>query len=395
MTEQGDDIIKKRIVIAVILSYLLGLLQIMAGAQGITVGSQDVAAVPGDSIRLPITISNHSGIMGFKISVEYPPDILSNPKVMRGAVTTQGMFADSISSSGDNSFDIVWSGVSDVTEDGVLFILQFEVADTAKAGTYPIKLAYSQPDTFNEEWEDVVLDVTGFNVLIESDEGSEALTPPIEDSDNQETQGSSDKVEDSEGFIEEVKDKVDGEYIQDIITDALQDVGSDHVQDMDESQFQQFEAIVNGAFDDYGVIIENKPADKQAYDQLFSDVVAENFTDEVLDIIDEETVIAIVEDVLGANDADSIDQLKEDDVNQFADAVFNALEEHGMDCGEYKSPAIDRIQLIDKLCDEVGLAPESNTAPFRLSIVFIAIILALIAVGAFVLICVFKRKGKK
>lgn len=401
--EQGDDTINKRLFLAVILCYLLGFLQIIAGAQGIAVGGQNAVATPGDTVRIPVTISPHTGIMGFKISVEFPADVLSNPKVTRGAVTTQGMFADSISPGKNSSFDIVWSGVSDVTEDGVLFILQFDVSDTAKGGTYPIKLAYSQPDTFNEKWEDVVLDVADLNLLIASEEDQttdETLKQPTEehpeeDPDTQETQSPIDQGENSETFIDEVKDKVAGDYIQDVIEDALKDVGADRIQDMDDNQFQQFEEITNGAFNDYGVIIENKPADKQSYDQLFNDVVADNFTNDILDIVDEEAVITIIEDTLRANGVNRVDQLPADSVDRFAADLFEALEEQGANCNDYKSPAIDRTQVIGQLCDKVGMTSEQDNRVFNPNIIVsIGILIAGIAVLIVAVYIVINKRRK-
>ena len=103
--------------------------------------------------------------MGFKITVTYDPEILSFPVVSRGIVTETGMLNDSVGVTPDGTIDIVWTSDSAVEKDGTLFVLSFNVDDVTVANT-EISLSYSQPDTFDEEYEDVVFDCKKINNVL-------------------------------------------------------------------------------------------------------------------------------------------------------------------------------------------------------------------------------------
>lgn len=114
-------------------------------------------ATPGDSISIPLYIKNNSGIMGFKIGVNYPSNVLSTPSAKKTGILKNGNFVDSICESTSGFFEVLWSGTSDISSDGELFVLNFIVSEFAVSGEYNISFTYSQDDTFNEKWEDVSL----------------------------------------------------------------------------------------------------------------------------------------------------------------------------------------------------------------------------------------------
>ena len=84
----------------------------------VTVGGKKINAQHGKTVIVPIEIENNPGIMGFKLSVEYDVNALSSPSVVRGSLTENGNFNDSIGVTPDGSFDIVWSDVEDREGDG-------------------------------------------------------------------------------------------------------------------------------------------------------------------------------------------------------------------------------------------------------------------------------------
>lgn len=112
---------------------------------------------PGDSISVPLYIKNNSGIMGFKIGVKYPSNVLSDPSAKKAGFLKNGNFVDSICESTSGFFEVLWTGSSDIHGEGELFVLNFVVSEFAVSGEYNISFTYSQDDTFNEKWEDVSL----------------------------------------------------------------------------------------------------------------------------------------------------------------------------------------------------------------------------------------------
>lgn len=118
----------------------------------------------GEKITVPVRIENNNGFMGFSVIVTYDEDVFTPVSVSKGSMLS-GMFNDSIETSTDNSFKVVFTGTGDVDSDGVLFNAVFEVSDSA-SGKYDIELSYSQPDTFKEGWENVVFNCEDAGVTV-------------------------------------------------------------------------------------------------------------------------------------------------------------------------------------------------------------------------------------
>lgn len=141
--------------------------------------AEPVAATPGAEIAVPIYVENNNGIMGFKVNVRYDSSVLQNPSITRGDLTSAGMFNDSIGGTYEqtNEFFVLWSSDADVTGDGTLFVVHFQVAEDAIQGEYPISLTYSPEDTFNEAWEDVAFTCQPIMLTIQNYSVTE-ITPP-------------------------------------------------------------------------------------------------------------------------------------------------------------------------------------------------------------------------
>lgn len=128
--------------------------------------ADSVQAKAGETVTIPVKISSNQGIMGFRITVSYDNKVFSAVKVNRGTVTDTGMFNDSIISSTQSSFDVLWSSTSNVKKDGVIFNIAMNVDSGVKSGEYTIDLSYNQSDTFNEKWQDVKLNTSSIKVSV-------------------------------------------------------------------------------------------------------------------------------------------------------------------------------------------------------------------------------------
>ena len=109
--------------------------------------------------ELPVIISNNPGILGMNLKLEYDDSVITVTRVSVGdAMADLSFTKPAVYKNGCN---LVFYG-TEVAEiiDGEAFILRFDVADDAPAGTYIIKL--SGTDVKNTEKENVVLEfVTG------------------------------------------------------------------------------------------------------------------------------------------------------------------------------------------------------------------------------------------
>lgn len=138
--------------------------------------AETVTVEAGGQVTVPIKIENNNGFMGFAVIITYDKDVFTPVSVSKGSML-KGMFNDSIATSADNSFKVVFTGTSDIVSDGVLFNIVFNVSDKA-SGKYDIELSYSQPDTFKEGWDDAVFNCKDAEVIV-SVNGTTALSPTV------------------------------------------------------------------------------------------------------------------------------------------------------------------------------------------------------------------------
>ncbi len=131
---------------------------VVGGSQsGSVIYADDFYALPGETVEIPVYISNNTGIMGFRLNFTYNADLITPVSVTRGDVTALGAFNDSIGTTDQNTFSVVWNNESEVYLNGKLLTLTFKVNNNAPYGTADIGVSFSQGDTFNESYGDVKL----------------------------------------------------------------------------------------------------------------------------------------------------------------------------------------------------------------------------------------------
>ncbi len=130
-----------------------------------TVYADNISGTAGEYIDVPIKIADNNGLMGFSINIEYDADVLTPISVETGAITSNGGMENSIETSKINRFLVTWYSSENITDNGVLFTIRFQISGTAM-GTTEIGLSYNQPDTFNEDWEDVIFECGNIIVSI-------------------------------------------------------------------------------------------------------------------------------------------------------------------------------------------------------------------------------------
>ena len=141
--------------------------------------ADSISVESGELVTIPVKIENNGGFMGFSIIVTYDAEIFTPVSVSKGEILA-GMFNDSIDTATDNSFKVVFTGTGNVTGDGVIFNIVFDVSDEA-SGKYDISLSYSQQDTFNENWDNVVLNCENIETIVTVN-GTTAAPAPTEPS---------------------------------------------------------------------------------------------------------------------------------------------------------------------------------------------------------------------
>ena len=112
-----------------------------------------VKAEVGEEQLVLLNISDNPGMMGFKLHFVYDAEKVKIIQAIKGTATNSGRFTDNIGLK-EGSFDILWNSTENVYEDGSVAVLKIEPLDT----DFMIDVSYSPADTFNESWDDVVLE---------------------------------------------------------------------------------------------------------------------------------------------------------------------------------------------------------------------------------------------
>ena len=131
-----------------------------------TIIAQDAVAKAGNTISVPVSIENNSGLMGYVITVWYNENILDLTGVVAEKKWSDGIFEYSES---NGCAKIIWTNSKDVSGDGNLFRLNFNVRETTTEDT-EILITYEPENTYNELWENVDITCDKSNVKIVSGE---------------------------------------------------------------------------------------------------------------------------------------------------------------------------------------------------------------------------------
>lgn len=103
---------------------------------------------------VPLMLYGNHGLMGFRISFSYDVEQIEILTVSRGTLTAAGNFMSNIAEKeADGKLELLWNDTEEKKTDGSLCYLG--VRSTAE--NPEIAITYSQPDTFNEAYQDVRL----------------------------------------------------------------------------------------------------------------------------------------------------------------------------------------------------------------------------------------------
>ena len=321
MNKGGDHIKGQKKITAVILTILfLFLLQSVAfAANTAEVFADEITAEKGKAFLIPVKITNNTGIMGFKITVTYDKSVFTSPTVSSGSITKAGMLNNSIGVSADGTFDVVWSGTENAVGDGTLMILGFKAADTAYKET-KIGLSFSQPDTFNEAWEDVELKCSEITVNIVSEKT---------------------KAETSEASQAETAQNPGSEDIKNAVEIVLDETEKGGIKDVGESEQQDFVGRVNeilGQLSGNGGYFN----DMEDVENAYSDAVADEFVEKTLEATDSDKIDLAIDEALSSVGVKKLEDVPEEKKSEFVQSVESNLSEY--------APDFETVS--DKLTDE-------------------------------------------
>ena len=137
-----------------------------ADREATLISDSDLAAQPGSEITVPIKVVDNCGIAGMGLILTYDQDVLTPVSVETTDLTSAGTCDDSIETSIDNTFKIIWASSDNITDDGTVFNVKFRVSGYASGNT-SVGLSYIQKDTFGEDLLRVVLNCNDINIDVQ------------------------------------------------------------------------------------------------------------------------------------------------------------------------------------------------------------------------------------
>lgn len=331
-----------------------------------------VTLVSDEPILIPVRIHNNSGIMGFKITVEYSSEELEILLVSKGGITANGNFNTNLGKK-ESAVDIVWNNTSQITGDGILFIISAKTK--LENLTYTeLKSSYSQPDTFNEAYEDVVLDCGSFTLAADP---SQANTPEVSEISN---------VYDNDS------DVPDSTQILNAIDSALEKYGYENLSEVENES--QFVTDVNDYLNTFAGTNAPKAGKLSEIIQIYETALAEHFGDEIKNTLSEKQLIDALKTSLEAVKADSVSAVSANDRKAFIKEFYNNVKLYSDDIPNITEKISDEkaIEAIASLTNE---STEKNPVPSgnKNTTVFIAVIIvAVIAIVTIAMIVCLKRK---
>ena len=112
------------------------------------------SVITSELSEVSVRIKDNSGLMGIKLSVEYPAAQVDVRSIAKGEVLNVGDFATDFGEQ-IGHFQVLWHHTNAVKTNGVLFT--FQIQKIADFNCAKIKIAYSREDTFNEKYQNVSL----------------------------------------------------------------------------------------------------------------------------------------------------------------------------------------------------------------------------------------------
>lgn len=165
-------------IMALLMIFQLGTLNISAVSQ-CTVSVGEVSGTVGSTVSVPITIADNPGIASFKFKLNYDNTKIKPVQVSKGDAINSNPVSNISQSNIDYSkltyVTSVWGNESDITDNGILYTVDFEILEGA-SGTVALTLAYEEGDICNQNLDDVDVTAKAGNITVIS--GGEGGTTP-------------------------------------------------------------------------------------------------------------------------------------------------------------------------------------------------------------------------
>lgn len=372
----------KKIITIILAVFLILQCNIIAFAtDAVTVSADKISLSQEEPTLIPIKIENNSGIMGFKMTVEYPADKLDIKSVSRGEVTAKGNFNSNLGIN-DGRFDVLWNNTEEIKTDGTLFLISAQAKTDIKKDT-EIKLSFSQPDTFNEKYEDVAFDCK--NIVI----SAKYIETTTEETTTQNGETAT-----------KAPTPIDNSQIIDAVDTTLEQNGYENLKDVEDTD--KFIKDFNNNLETITGSNEHNVDDFDTIKSMYNSAYEGEFITETTNNIDTDKINSAVKETLDEFKVKSIDELDDKDKVKFVQKVEEKLKEQNPDTPNISEDleTDSALDIIKKLYDATNTETneeqnQDNNHSDKIIIIIISIVVLIIILVIAVAILKKKKLSNK
>ncbi len=167
---------RKIILSLIVLMLMLSMSTVVLAKGALTVSNVEVN--PGETVSVTFTLSDNPGFTMAKLNVAYPDDVLTLKGVTDGGILGTQIHSDQYANS---PYVLYWSNpvmMENITANGVIATLVFEVKADAASGKYPITVTYDNSKYDIIDWEFNVVDIECINGSVTIVGGTQAPSEP-------------------------------------------------------------------------------------------------------------------------------------------------------------------------------------------------------------------------
>ena len=137
----------------------------------------EVCANPGETIRVPVSLTSNEGIIAARLKISYP-SVLTLEEVEDCGILGEYVFGNDLRA---NPYIVMWENglaTSDYTETGVLVYLTFSISENATTGEYDIEISYDEEEIYNVDLTNANVTISNGSVLVGHNCVQSSVTQP-------------------------------------------------------------------------------------------------------------------------------------------------------------------------------------------------------------------------
>lgn len=398
MNEQNsrEVTIMKRLIMLCFSVIVLLINTVPALAAGtVAVLSAEDVSITDNTLLVPVNISDNPGIMGFKVTASYSPDLLEISNATAGSVTTKGSFIHNAGKA-SGQVDIIWYSTEQTVDNGSLFVLTVKPTDGfIENESTKITLSFSQADTFNEKYEDVAFNCKPINVSY--DKGSEQTPISSEPSKNTATEAANaiaPATSPKQTQETDVEVPVTDEQIIGAVDAALGNTETGSIDDVDSETLDEvnenLQTIAGPNAPQFSSTEELKERYKTAKKNEYSEQAKTN--------LDASVISSILKDILDIRNASSFSELSESEKASAVAEAYRELHEADDTLPDISNilNVDESVEMFDGLISDVATEDEEDRTKKTDNegfLVFVVVIAAIV-ICSLVIFVLYKKKKK-